>query len=80
MDRVDRLMKRAKPKPTLDDKLRKDNSYLGISSWELLEYLSGDNYRAPQMRTWEWEQFMYAMIHPPEDEQIWPGYAELDSA
>ena len=65
MDRIDRLILKAKPKPSLNDKLEKDNPYIGMNSNDLLDYMSGDNYRAPEMGTIEWTKFIYALMHSP---------------
>lgn len=63
MDRVDRLIAKAIPKPTLIERLQQNNPYIGKTSDELLDYMSADNYRAPNMRTPEWNQFIYAVVH-----------------
>ena len=65
MAQSDRLIKKAKPKPTIQDKLKENNPYLGKSDEELLDYLSGDNYRAPEKNTRAWEKFMFALISAP---------------
>lgn len=67
MDRIDRLIAKAVPKPSKIDRLRVDNPLMGKSSDELLDYLSGDNYRAPDMKTPEWDKFMYALVHAASD-------------
>lgn len=63
MNKVDSLIKKVVPKKSLQDELSVNNPYIGKSCDELLDYMSGDNYRAPPMRTWEWTQFMFAMMH-----------------
>ena len=63
MDKIDRLIVKAMSKTRLFDGLEKDNVYLGQTDEELLDYLSGENYRAPEMRTLAWDKFMYALIH-----------------
>lgn len=63
MDRIDRLLNKAKPKLTICEQLATDNPYIGKTDAELLDYLSGDNYRAPEMRTTAWNKFIYALIH-----------------
>lgn len=63
MDRIDRLLLKAIPRPTPVQRLQKDNPYIGKSRDELLDYLSGDNYRAPEMHTPEWDRFIYAVVH-----------------
>ena len=63
MDKIDRLMRKVKPKQSIQGKLQKDNPYLGKSGTELLDYLSGDNYRAPEKESKEWAKFMYALCH-----------------
>ena len=63
MDKIDRLIMRALPKVKIVERLKEDNPYMGKTCAELLELLSGDNYQAPEMKTPEWEQFMYAIVH-----------------
>lgn len=63
MDRLDRLLLKARPKPTLLDELEENNPYMGKSSDELLDYMDGNNYRAPDMKTPEWGKFMHALVH-----------------
>lgn len=63
MDRIDRLLNKAKPKPTICEILAKDNPYLGKTEADLLNYLSRDNYRAPDMHTTAWSKFMYALMY-----------------
>lgn len=60
-------MNKAKPKPTLQQKIEENNPYLSMSYEELTDYLSGDNYRAPNKWTWEWEQFIWAMMKARSD-------------
>jgi hypothetical protein len=36
----------------------------------LLDYLDGENYRAPDMGTWVWEQFMWAMMNAQKDDEM----------
>lgn len=64
MDRLDRLLEKAAGSAYLRQ-LGQDNPYMGKGSDELLSYLDGDDYRAPEMRTWAWDQFMYALVHAP---------------
>lgn len=71
MDKIDRLLLRAKPKQTVLDTLSKDNPYIGKPFHALLDCLSGDNYRAPDMHTKEWDKYMFALMSAPhtgEDE------------
>lgn len=63
MDRLDRLLIKATPKTEPWMRLQQSNPYIGKTCDELLNYLSGDNYRAPEMNTLEWGKFMYALIH-----------------
>lgn len=65
MDKIDRLLLKAKPKRTVQDILSENNPYMGKPFHSLLDYLSGDNYRAPEMHTREWEKFMYALMSAP---------------
>lgn len=66
MNRIDRLIVKAKPKTTICEKLAKDNAFLGKTDAELLDYM-GPVYRAPQKGTWEFSQFMYALCHAPHE-------------
>lgn len=61
MNRIDRLLKKAKPKPSLVDRLKQNNPYMGKSCDELLDYMSEKNYRAPEKGTKEWNQFIFAL-------------------
>lgn len=65
MDRVDRLIMKVVPKPSLQDRLSAGNPYLGKPCMELLDLMcpeSPGGYQAPEMRTFEWSQFIYAVI------------------
>jgi len=64
MNRIDKLIEKVKPSSALD-RLEIDNPYIGKRFEELTDYLSGDNYRALEMRTWEWTQFMHVMMTAP---------------
>lgn len=70
MDKIDRLMRKIKPGPTICERLEKDNPYLGKTDAELLGYLSGDNYRAPDMHTTAWDKFIHALMHAPHEDTI----------
>lgn len=65
MRSIDSLIKKAKVQ--LDPKgianLNEDNEYLGKSKSVLLDYMSGDNYKAPSMNTPEWNKFIWALIN-----------------
>lgn len=65
MRNIDSLIKKAKEQ--LDPKgitsLNEDNEYLEKSKNELLDYMSGNNYKAPLMHTPEWNKFMWALIN-----------------
>jgi len=63
MDKIDRLIMRALPNVKIVERLKEDNPYMGKNCAELLELLSGENYQAPEMKTQEWDKFMYAIIH-----------------
>ena len=39
MNRVDRLLKQAKPESTITERLKKDNPFLGKTDAELLDYM-----------------------------------------
>lgn len=62
MDRIDRLLMRAKPRIQPWQRLKQDNPYSKLYHDELLEYLDGENYRAPEMGTTEWNKFIYALV------------------
>ena len=65
MRSIDSLIKRVKEQ--LDPKgiasMNENNEYLGKSKEELLDYMSGNNYKAPSMHTPEWNKFMWALIN-----------------
>lgn len=63
MDRIDRLIAKVVPKPSPIERLKEDNPYIDKSCDELLDYMSSDNYRAPPMRTPEWDKFIFALMH-----------------
>ena len=63
MDKVDRLIMKALPKYNIMKQLEDDNPYFGRTCVELLELLEGENYKAPEMKTHGWNQFMYAIVH-----------------
>lgn len=63
MDKIDRLIMRALPRLNINKRLEEDNPYLGKPCMELLGLLDGDNYQAPEMKTQEWDKFMYAIVH-----------------
>lgn len=66
MDKLDRLLLKARPKQSVRDILSEDNPYMSKSFDELLDYMSGDNYHAPEMHTREWDKFIYAMVSVPK--------------
>ena len=66
MDRLDRLIMKAKPALTPLQRLGLDNQYIGKSFDELLDMLTpaGTNGEtAPEMRTADWGKFMYALVN-----------------
>lgn len=63
MDKIDRLIMKALPRLNITKRLEENNPYLGRPCLELLELLDGENYQAPEMKTQEWDQFMYAIVH-----------------
>ena len=66
MDRIDRLIIKAKPKPNILDKLKQDNPYLGKSCDELLDMMCPETpggYTAPDKSSREWLKFTYALLH-----------------
>ena len=65
MDRVDRLITRAKPKPTIFDKLKQDNPFWGKSFDELLDCMCPHiptELEVPESGTMEIAKFNYALI------------------
>ena len=66
MDKLDRLILKARPRLTPMQQLAVDNPYFGKSSEELLDMMcpvSPGGYQAPEMRTPEWAKFMYALVN-----------------
>lgn len=63
MSKIDRLIEKAMGRTRLFDKLVDDNPYLGKTDAELLDYLSGENDRDPDMHTTAWSKFIYALMH-----------------
>lgn len=63
--KIDVLIKRAKEhlEPQGIEILKEDNEYLGKFKEELLDWMSGNNYRAPLMHTPEWNKFIWALIN-----------------
>lgn len=65
MSRIDKLISKAKPKPTLADKLKENNPFLGKSFDELLDCMSIHSkaeLKAPNNGTWEKTKFQYALL------------------
>lgn len=62
MDKIDRLIMKALLKYNIMKQLEDNNPYFGKSCSELLELLAGENYQAPEMKTQEWDKFMYAIV------------------
>lgn len=65
MDRIDRLLIKALPKPTKIDKLKADNPYYGKSLDELLDCMSPRPFfgiRAPENGTPEHDKFVFALM------------------
>ena len=66
MDRLDKLILKAKPKLTPVQRLAVDNPYLGKTFDELLDMMCSETpggYQAPEMRTPEWQKYMYALVN-----------------
>jgi hypothetical protein len=63
MDKIDRLLMKALPRLNITKRLEEDNPYFGKPCSELLGLLDRENYQAPEMKTPEWDQFMYAIVH-----------------
>ena len=47
--------------------LKVNNPYIGMSFENLLDCLSSDNYRAPAKPSFEWDQFMWALMNAPRN-------------
>ena len=65
MNRIDRLTDKARTKLAPRQCLARGNPYLWKSSVELLDMMSPDkleDYQAPEMRTPEWNKFIYALV------------------
>lgn len=63
MDRVDRLIDKAKPKRTIHNILQSNNPYLSMTYQEIRDYMrpqSGKELPAPG--TLEHDKYMYALI------------------
>lgn len=69
MTKVDSLIQKAerKLKPEIYEKLLIDNPFVGKAFSELLDYMSGDNYKAPEMHTPEWGKYIAALMNAPRD-------------
>lgn len=68
MDRVSRLIQKAKPKQTVHDILQKDNPYLGLNYCELKAYRSLNSGKVlPEVGTLEHTKYMYALIQARMD-------------
>lgn len=69
MDKLNKLIDQAKKQ--LDPQgvrgLQINNPYIGQSFENLLDYLSGENYRAPDKPSHEWDQYMWALMSAPHD-------------
>ena len=64
MEKIDRLLLRVKPKLKPWQRLETDNPYMDRNSGELLDMMSLDSQnQAPEMRTTEWNKFIYALVH-----------------
>lgn len=73
MNRIDRLILKAMPVQDRWQRLKQDNPYMGKTCDELLDMLcpvTSGGYTAPPMRTPEWNQFMYAMLHAEETGEL----------
>ncbi len=63
MDRVSRLIQKAKPKQTIHDVLQKDNPYWGLNYEELKAYRRSDSKQIlPEVGTIEHTKYMYAVL------------------
>lgn len=70
MNRIDRLIMRAQPKPTIQNKLEENNPYIGSSFNELLDYLCPDSKgecRTPERHTDDWHKYMWALMDAPRE-------------
>lgn len=62
MNRLDRLIIKAKPKPSLYERLKVNNPYMDQSYQELIDYLDAENHNAPERGTWAWSQYISALM------------------
>lgn len=65
MNRIDRLIAKAKPKKTIFDKLKENNPFLGMSFTELLDCMCPHiptKLEVPKNGTPEKDKFNYAML------------------
>ena len=65
MNRIDRLIARAKPKPTIFDRLKENNPFLGKSFNELLDCMCPHiptELEVPKNGTPEKDKFNYALL------------------
>lgn len=63
MNRLDRLILRAKPKQTIIEKLREDNPFIGKSLEELMKYMEKDaGPEAPESGTSDHGKFILALM------------------
>lgn len=63
MDRVSRLIQKAKPKRTVHDILQKDNQYLSLSYEKLKAYRRPDSGKIlPEVGTLEHTKYIYAVL------------------
>lgn len=63
MDRVSRLIQKAKPKRTVYDILQEDNPYLGLSYCELKTHRRLDSGKTlPEVGTLEHTKYIYAVL------------------
>lgn len=63
MDRVDRLLNKAKPRDTIHSILERNNPYLQMTYEELKEYMRyGSGKEHPKTGTIEHTKYMYALL------------------
>ena len=72
MDRIDRLMRKVRPKD--DDYLKKNNPFLGRTDRELLELVGEGSEHNPTAEERTRDQWSYALTHAPHE----PSELELE--
>ena len=62
MDRIDRLIEKARPKLTKVERLFMDNPYMGMNFRDMLDIMGKAGTVAEKIGTWEHDQFNAALL------------------